>query len=220
MKKNKNRTYVFVTSALCLLPIIFSIIIINKLPSTIPIHWNMSGKVDSYGNTSLIAFGLPVLFFIINLIINVVISNDPLNTKQVTIVKAMASFILSLSSIILVPSLLIFALGYSVNIVDISVAIVSIMLIFIGNYLPKTKQNYSIGIRIPWTLLDSENWRRTHRLAGYLWIASGTLLLLSNIFFIVTNSGNSIKSLITIIIILIISLCPISYSFLIYKNNQ
>ena len=52
------------------------------------------------------------------------------------------------------------------------------MFIIIGNYLPKARQNYTIGIKIPWTLANEENWNRTHRLAGYLWMICGILMIL------------------------------------------
>lgn len=34
----------------------------------------------------------------------------------------------------------------------------SLLFIVIGNYLPKIKQNNTIGIRIVWILQDEENW--------------------------------------------------------------
>lgn len=46
----------------------------------------------------------------------------------------------------------------------------------VGNYLPKTRQNYTIGIMIPWTPANEENWNRTHRFAGYLWMSGGIRL--------------------------------------------
>jgi uncharacterized membrane protein len=56
--------------------------------------------------------------------------------------------------------------------------LIGLLFIIIGNYLPKARQNYTIGIRIPWTLANEENWNRTHRLAGYLWMICGVLMIL------------------------------------------
>ena len=52
-------------------------------------------------------------------------------------------------------------------------------MIVIGNYLPKTRRNYIIGIRLPWTLENDENWSKTHRLAGKIWVLGGLLLFLN-----------------------------------------
>ncbi|MFQ8814402.1 MAG: SdpI family protein [Gallintestinimicrobium sp.] len=52
----------------------------------------------------------------------------------------------------------------------------------IGNYLPKVKQNNTIGIRVVWSLMDEENWNATHRFSGKLWMASGILCMLCGLF--------------------------------------
>ena len=94
-------------------------------------------------------------------------------------------------------------IGMGVNI------IVSIVFLVIGNYLPKCKQNYTTGIKIPWTLNSTENWNRTNRLAGWLFMAGGILFFL-NAF--LQWSG-------MFLIIIGIALLPIIYSFILYKKG-
>ena len=55
------------------------------------------------------------------------------------------------------------ALDYSIDANLILEILMGALLIIIGNYLPKCRQNYTIGIKIPWTLADEDNWNRTHR---------------------------------------------------------
>ena len=43
--------------------------------------------------------------------------------------------------------------------------VVGLLFIGVGNYLPRVKQNYTLGIKTPWALADPENWRRTQRLS-------------------------------------------------------
>ena len=57
-----------------------------------------------------------------------------------------------------------------------------LLFMVIGNYLPKVKQNNTIGIRVIWTLQDEENWNATHRFSGKLWMASGILCMLCGLF--------------------------------------
>ena len=57
-----------------------------------------------------------------------------------------------------------------------------LLFMVIGNYLPKVKQNHTIGIRVIWTLQDEENWNATHRFSGKLWMASGILCMLCGLF--------------------------------------
>lgn len=57
-----------------------------------------------------------------------------------------------------------------------------LLFMVIGNYLPKVKQNNTIGIRVVWSLMDEENWNATHRFSGKLWMASGILCMLCGLF--------------------------------------
>lgn len=64
----------------------------------------------------------------------------------------------------------------------------SLLFIVIGNYLPKIKQNNTIGIRIVLTLQDEENWNATHSFSGRIWRASGILCMLCKLHLIKTVS--------------------------------
>ena len=85
----------------------------------------------------------------------------------------------------------------------------------IGNYLPKVKQNNTIGIRVVWTLQDEENWSATHRFSGKLWVASGVLCMLCGLF------GESIAALVLYIVsIMAAAIVSILYSYLFYKKKM
>ena len=84
-----------------------------------------------------------------------------------------------------------------------------LLFMIIGNYLPKVKQNNTIGIRVVWTLQDEENWSATHRFSGKLWVASGVLCMLCGLF------GESIAALILYIVsIMAAAIVSILYSYL------
>lgn len=74
--------------------------------------------------------------------------------------------------------------------------------------------NYFIGILLPWTLEDETNWRKTHRLGGYTWVAGGLLLILFFPFF-----ETQVYSIIYTIIIFCMVFIPSLYSFYIYKTK-
>ena len=52
-----------------------------------------------------------------------------------------------------------------------------LLLAVLGNYLPKTRYNYVMGVRTPWTLSDERVWDQTHRLAGPLMMAGGVVVM-------------------------------------------
>jgi len=69
------------------------------------------------------------------------------------------------------------ALHYPIDIPRWALAGIGLLFIVIGNYLPKTRYNYVMGIRSPWTLSSEEVWDRTHRLAGPLHVLLGLAVL-------------------------------------------
>ena len=56
--------------------------------------------------------------------------------------------------------------------------LVSVIFIIMGNLIPKCRQTYTLGIRLPWTLASEENWNKTHRFAGKVWFIGGILSLI------------------------------------------
>ncbi|MNY48937.1 Immunity protein SdpI [compost metagenome] len=54
-----------------------------------------------------------------------------------------------------------------------------LLFVVLGNYLPKVRSNFFIGIRTPWTLSSEEVWYQTHRLGGKLMVAAGILVILA-----------------------------------------
>lgn len=54
-----------------------------------------------------------------------------------------------------------------------------LLFLLVGNYMPKMRQNRTMGIRVKWTLASEENWNATHRFAGKLWVAAGLVSMIS-----------------------------------------
>lgn len=84
----------------------------------------------------------------------------------------------------------------------------------IGNYLPKCQQNYTIGIRIPWTLANEENWNKTHRFGGKCWVVGGLLLMLC----VFLPGVVQMYCLIAVVAALV--LLPMLYSYRIYREHR
>lgn len=59
----------------------------------------------------------------------------------------------------------------------------AVLIIVVGNYLPKTKPSRFVGLKFGWLLDKPVLWYKVHRLAGVLWIFAGVLLLLFGISF-------------------------------------
>ena len=94
------------------------------------------------------------------------------------------------------------------------IIIMGLMLLVVGNYLPKCRQNYTVGIKVPWTLASEENWDATHRLAGKLWVAGGVVILLLAIQPWIPAFPMSL------VIMLAVTFVPMIYSFVYYIKME
>jgi uncharacterized membrane protein len=96
----------------------------------------------------------------------------------------------------------------------IVIAFTGLLVLMAGNYMNNLKPNYFAGIRLPWTLNDPENWRKTHLLAGKLWFAGGIVLII--ISFLLPEYL-LIPSLVAMFVVIVI--IPSIYSYLIYRKK-
>jgi uncharacterized membrane protein len=97
---------------------------------------------------------------------------------------------------------------------NITVAFFGLLIALIGNYMNNLKPNYIAGIRLPWTLNDHDNWRRTHRLASKLWFTGGFVLII--ISFLLPKTI-LIPAMIILLVVLVI--IPSIYSYKIYRSK-
>ena len=120
-------------------------------------------------------------------------------------------------SIVIVPVILFKALGADIPIQSIAPVLVGIVFIIIGNYSPKTKLNPVVGVRIKWTLESEENWRRTHRFAGYLWMIGGFVLIVTA--FLMYYGFAYIWTAVFFGVIIAMIAAPFLYSYYLHKKG-
>ena len=176
MKANKKT--LIITSIVTMLPVLIGIICWNRLPDVMATHFGFNNEANGFSSKAFAVFGLPLILLAVLWVGAFVTAHDP---KRQNISPKMFSLMLWIAPVIsLVAAATIYPvnLGYELDIAFFSELLLGLMFIIIGNYLPKARQNYTIGIKIPWTLANEENWNRTHRLAGYLWMICGILMIL------------------------------------------
>ncbi len=211
--KIKIDKLMIITTIICLLPIILSLIMYDKLPDMMPIHWDINGNPDNYGSKAFAVIGLPFMMAGLNLITHFGLNSDPKKANSSVVLKLIGKLTIPFLAIILVPLTIFAGLGYDIPIEEVVPAFVGILFVVIGNYLPKSKQNYTVGIKLPWTLNNETNWNKTHRLAGYLWIIGGVLMFVNSFLKILWMP-------VFIIIITMMVLVPAVYSYVLYKNGN
>ena len=210
MKMNKK--LLLLTSIVILFPILWGVMIWSQLPNQISIHFNAAGQANNFQSKALAVFGLPFFLLLVHLFVIFVTARDP---KNQTMNEKMGKVIYWLTPIVsLSLSYLIYskALGSTTNPSIFVSALLGLIFVMMGNYMPKLKVNHTVGIRLPWTLQSEDNWHKTHRLAGKLWVLGGLILLIeAGIQFAVPYVMG--------IVILTIVLIPILYSYQLSRED-
>ncbi|MGG4345508.1 SdpI family protein [Paenibacillus lautus] len=208
----KNSSMLVITTLICLLPIILSMTLYSQLPEQVAVHWDAAGNPDNYVSKAIAAFVLPLFTAVINVIMHVALNNDPKKMNAAPVLRTMGLWLIPALSLILMPITLFKAMGAELPIQTIAPALVGMLLVVTGNYLPKSKQNYTVGIKLPWTLNSQDNWNKTHRFAGYLWMAGGAFMIL--MAFLKVNLAVAVVP-----VIILIATAPAIYSFSLYKKG-
>lgn len=207
MKKNKT---LVITTGLCLLPMLFALTVYNKLPDKLPIHWSSDGTPNDYALKPFVVFGMPLILAGLNLIIHISMDNDPKRLNASPFLRVLSKWLVPVVALVCEPISFLWALEYKLPVEKITPLIVGVFIILFGNYLPKSKQSYTLGIKLPWTLNSTENWNRTHHMAGYLWILGGIAIIL--------NCFLPLGFLLPVIVVIMIAV-PFLYSFYLYKKD-
>ena len=200
--KKKIDMLLILTTSVCLLPIVLSTVLYPELPGEIPVHFNIAGQADNYLPKAVVCFVLPFIFAGINL-----------KADLPAMMKTINMWIIPILSVICIPVSLFIALGQNKPVQLIAPVLAGILILLFGNYLPKNRQNKVVGIRVPWTLNDADNWNKTHRMAGFLWVTSGFVIIILSFLQLITMWA-------IWIVVLFLVVIPTVYSYIIYVTGH
>lgn len=209
----KNKKQLILSSLIILLPTLVGLLIGSHLPERITTHWNIVGKPDGWSHKAFVIWGLPVLFLIIHWVCIFFTALDPKNKEQNGKIFNIILWLLPIMSLIICGSIYAIALESGVDLGIVVRIPLSLLFLLLGNYMPKCKQNHTIGVKTVWALRNDENWNKTHRFTGKLWVVAGVLLLatlpvplenFANLFFV---------------LILLLAFTPMLYSYIYYRKQ-
>lgn len=203
-----------ISSIVILLPMLFGLVFWNQLPATMVSHWGADGVADGAAPKAFMVFGTPVIFLAIQwflLWIMTVVDKD--NTQNNKIIGICYGILPAMS---LVVHIFIYsvALEKEWNLTALIPIVIGAAFMLIGNYMPKTTRNRTMGIKLHWTMGNEENWNKTHRLGGKLWFWGGLVIVASALLPI----KFTIIAMIAMILVSVI--VPAVYSYRIYKKHK
>ncbi len=205
----KYKFTIVLTSFLIICPVFAGIFLWDRLPEQVATHFGTGNVPNGWSSRPFAVFGIPLMLLGIHLLCIFATMADPRKQNISGKLFHCVAWLVPLVSLVVMASVYGYALGMTVDIGMWVNLIVGAVFIIVGNYLPKCGQNYTVGIKLPWTLESEENWNRTHRLAGWLWIFGGFVFLI-NAFF---------QSVWVMAAVLAMTLIPVGYSFALYRKG-
>jgi len=199
-----------------LLPFLYLAYVWNQLPTQVPLHWNLKGEVDRYGDKSeliLIPILTSLLIYVIFLAVPYIDPKKQIQKmgKKYDTLKWIITTFMSVLALFIIYT----AKNQSIANPNYILLLFGVLFIIFGNYFKTIKANYFIGIRTPWTLESESVWKETHKLGGKIWFAGGLLIILSCLIF-----NKEINFIIFMSITAIMVLVPVVYSYVLFKKQN
>jgi uncharacterized membrane protein len=202
-----------VSLGLVLVSLATALALYAQLPDPVPTHWNLRGQPDGFMAkplgavlVPLIQLGVLALLAVLPLLSPRRFSIAPFVRVYARIEIAILLFLTLVNGVALTEA----AGRPVVSLPRFLFGATGVLLMVLGNYLGKVTPNFFVGVRTPWTLASPEVWSRTHRLAGWLFVAGGLALLADGLI------GPSLPLIFTVLSVVIV--VPIAFSFLIYRR--
>jgi len=202
-----------------IVPAIYLAIIWKQIPQTVPMHFDIKGNVDRYGTKNdllTLVLGLTILNAVVYLIITNVYKIDPkkyaaLNKDRLQRIAFYVTLYLAAIWVMLIYQI---AHNDVSNMMKFVFIAMGLLFALLGNNMYNIKPNYFAGLRLPWTLENEDNWRKTHQFAGRLWFFGG--LAFAAMVFLLNNQWAVYIAAITLAVLILI---PVFYSYNLYKNQ-
>ena len=144
----------------------------------VPIHWGADGQPDDWATKTVGLFLMPLIAVGITALFAAIPRIEPRRTNLER--SATAYGAIWIGVILLLGGMQLLAvsaaMGAGFDMTRIVFVATGALFIVIGNYLPKVRPNYMVGIRTPWTLTSDVAWTKTHRIGGRLFVIEGIVM--------------------------------------------
>lgn len=196
MTKQEKKSILF-TTLLCLFPMILGIIMLPKLPDQIAIHFNIHNEPDGFAPKEFFVFFFPCFMALMHLICVVSMQLDE-NKKANKRMHQITQWIFPILTLVLYTVTILIAMEVAIDIRVVAMLSLGIMLIVLGNYLPKTKNTkYNLGFHVGLSKkLNDQDYKKVARFSGYMFIIDGFFMIITSLF-------NPIYSVIAVVLLIV-----------------
>lgn len=187
----------------------------DKYPNQIPMHWDFSGNIDKFESKFPGLFFIPVLNIVLYLMFLAIPKIDPKWKNYNLFKKGFQTIKLSLIMVFMFLFMVVTMVSFGMKL-DVMYAVImpiTVLMAILGNVMGNLRQNYFIGIRLPWTLNNEQVWNITHRMASHLWVWSSIIM-----FVLIVHLPSLIIKYVFWIYIAEIVLIPSVYSYIVHQR--
>lgn len=203
-----DKKSLFLSVCICLLPILIGVYYYDVLPEQIAVHFNVGGEPDKFVSKTHAIIELPIFFTVVQIIISLVVDFDKTPKKGALIAKGITPLV----SVLVQGGIVAYALDNNFNIPQLTVFIIGIVVIILGNYLPKKefwgKYNFNL-----FGLEKGVNEQKVVRVYALYMTFSGVVIFISGFF-------SSTVALVLIVVIAIFSTVLPFYLVNKYKSSN
>ena len=186
---------------LSFVPCVITAIVLQFMPDMVPVHYDFSGKIDRWGSRyEKMIF--PIVILVVTLFWQILITYFEKKAGKTDVNKERAEALsnarlLNVVGIVMAAVYLIIncislyssyieantdAIHSSVDIGKISNILLGVLLIVIGNFVPKARKNGVVGVRISWSMYNDTTWMKSNRFCATVFIIAGGLCVVTSVF--------------------------------------
>ncbi len=215
LMKSSTKPLDWLIIAVLIAPFLYAALVWDQLPAQIATHFDMEGRVN--GTQQKVTFlllmaGLQVLLYALLRFVpgaGVYSNNQTGNYHWLRLVVT-----LFLSGVIAWIIYTATQPGTTQNTTPILLMAMA-LLAAIGNYMTTVRPNFFVGIRTPWTLMNETVWRKTHQLAGRVWVGGS---IVGAILLLVVPNAWQLAVLLSVVGVLVI--IPTVYSYIVFRQEK
>ncbi len=173
----KYKASLILSSVITLLPMVIGLLLWNRLPDSIPVHWGISGSADAVAGPWFVVLVIPLILLALQWIALWITFRDPRSREQNPKALAIIFWIIPVISMFCCGVIYVGALGKGLFLFRLVPIFLGSLFIIIGNYMPKITPNSHLGIKCRWTFHSEENWHASHRFCGKVSVICGFITL-------------------------------------------
>ena len=153
------------------------------------VHWNIHGEADRFGGRNEILWLMPALSIALAALFSILPAIDP---RGRNLLRSSLAYL-----VIWIGAFMVLAFAHAMMVLNAAgvlaladvtggpgllravAVLVGLFVAALGAVMGKIRPNWFMGVRTPWTLSSDLSWDKTHRLAGYLFVATGLASVLA-----------------------------------------